>query len=99
MNAEITFKDRSVTYDCFINDLSARITTFLKEDKGDPEYISQNKAFERFGKGNVLRWLREKKIEPCRRPGKIEYPTARLKELSRITQDYFTSTPIPRRRK
>lgn len=93
MNAEITFPDRSVTYDTFVNNLAARVTTFLKEDKGDPEYISQNQAFERFGKGNVLRWYAQGQIEPCKRPGKIEYPVAVLKELSRITQDYFATPP------
>lgn len=91
--AEITFKDRSVTYDTFVNNLAAKVATFLKEDKDDPEYISQNEAFKRFGKGNVLRWYKDGFIKPCKRPGKIEYPIAKLKELSRIQQDYFKSQP------
>lgn len=93
MNAEITFPGKSVTYDTFINNLAARITTFLKEDKDDPEYISQNEAFERFGKGNVLRWRTNEMVKPCKRPGKIEYPIAVLKQLSRVEQDYFITVP------
>lgn len=89
MNAEITFPNKSVSYDTFITDVAAKLASFMSEDKGDPEYISQNRAFRIFGKGNVLRWRKQKLIEPCKRPGKIEYKLSELKELSRTVQDYF----------
>ena len=41
MNAEITFFEKSVTYDKFVTDIAARLASFMKEDKDDPEYISQ----------------------------------------------------------
>lgn len=88
-NAEITFPDKSVTYDTFLRDLAAKISSFLKEDKDDPAYISQRKAEILYGKGNVLRWRNSGAISPLYRPGKIEYPTAILKELSRTDEIYI----------
>lgn len=86
---ELKFGDKSVTFDTFTTAVAAKLATFIKEDKDEPEYISQNEAFRRFNKGNVLRWNKNGLIEPCKRPGKIEYPVARLKELSRTVQDYL----------
>ena len=57
MNAEITFFEKSVTYDKFVTDIAARLASFMKEDKDDP--------------------------------GKIEYPTAQLKELSRVDEIFI----------
>lgn len=88
-NAEITFPDKSVTYDTFLRDLAARISSFLKEDKEDPECISQRKAEKLYGKGNILRWRNSGAVSPLFRPGKIEYPTAILKELSRTDEIYI----------
>ena len=89
MIAEITFPDRSVSYHDFIRDLAAKINTFAKEDKDDPAYISQRKAEALYGKANVLRWRKMGAISPICRPGKIEYPTVRLKELSRTDEIYI----------
>ena len=89
MIAEITFPDRSVSYSDFIRDLAAKINTFAKEDKDDPAYISQRKAEALYGKANVLRWRKMGAISPICRPGKIEYPTVRLKELSRTDEIYI----------
>lgn len=88
---QIQFPDKMVTYDTFINDLAARITAMIKADAKNnlPHKISQREAFRLFGQGNVLRWRRQGKIEPCKRPGKIEYDTARLIELHNTVQDYF----------
>ena len=80
MNAEITFFEKSVTYDKFVTDIAARLASFMKEDKDDPEYISQRRAERIYGQANVLRW---------RRSGKIEYPTAQLKELSRVDEIFI----------
>lgn len=86
---ELKFGDKSVTFDTFTTTVAAKLASYMKEDKNDPEYISQNEAFRRFHKGNVLRWREQNLIEPCKRPGKIEYPLSRLKELSRTVQDYL----------
>lgn len=85
--------DRLVPYEAFVNDLSARIAQFLKKDNEDPEYISQRKAFELFGRGNVERWRRQGKVIAYRRPGKVEYRTADLRLLQRTSQDYFDKYP------
>lgn len=86
----LQFTDKMVTYDTFITDLAARVVTLMKADAGDKRlYISQAEAFRTFGQGNVKRWRKQGKVEPRRTPGKLEYPIARLRELSRIVQDYF----------
>ena len=61
----------------------------LKADKDDPEFISQRKAYELFGRRNVERWKRQEKVVSYKRPGKVEYRTADLRLLQRTTQDYF----------
>lgn len=33
MNAEITFFEKSVTYDKFVTDIAARLASFMKEEK------------------------------------------------------------------
>ncbi len=83
------FMDHLISYDTFINDLSARIVKLLKSDKNDPEFISQRKAYELFGRRNVERWKRQGKVVCYKRPGKVEYRTADLRLLQRTTQDYF----------
>ncbi len=71
MNAEITFFEKSVTYDKFVTDIAARLASFMKEDKDDPEYISQRRAERIYGQANVLRWRRSngptERVKPCRR--------------------------------
>lgn len=86
---ELQFIDKSVTFETFVTNVAAKLASFIKEDKEDKPFLSQNEAFKQFGKANVLRWYKQGKIQPCKRPGKIEYPTAKLRELSRTVQDYF----------
>ena len=88
-NLQIQFSDKVVSYDTFLTDLASRVVQMIKEDKDDPEYISQRQAFKMFGKGNVLRWDKKGKLTTRKRPGKIEYLTAELRTLQRIEQDYF----------
>jgi len=83
------FLDHLVPYDTFLNDLAARVVKMLKSDENDPEFISQRKAYSMFGRGNVERWRRQKKVVPFMRPGKVEYRTADLRLLQRTAQDYF----------
>ena len=78
-----------IPYDTFLNDVAARVVRMLKTDKDDPEFVSQRKAYEMFGRRNVERWRKQGKVEPCKRPGRVEYRTADLRLLQRVTQDYF----------
>ncbi len=86
--AFLQFLDHLIPYDTFLNDVAARVVRLLKSDSNDPEFISQRKAYEMFGRRNVERWRRQGKIEPCKRPGKLEYRTADLRLLQRVKQDY-----------
>lgn len=86
---QISFSDKVVSYETFMNDLTTRLALFIQNDKNDPEMISQRKAYKLFGRGNVDRWRKKGKVKPCVRPGKIEYPTKILRVLQRTEQDYF----------
>ncbi|UWG05571.1 MAG: Protein of unknown function (DUF3853) [Bacteriophage sp.] len=85
----IDFSDKSVPYDVFVHDVAACVVRLLKAEKADPERISQRTAYTMFGRGNVDRWRKQGKIQPCKRPGKVEYVTADLRQLQRTQQDYF----------
>lgn len=87
--AFLQFLDHLIPYDTFLNDVAARVVKMLKSDSGDPEFVSQRKAYEMFGRRNVERWRKQGKVEPCKRPGRLEYRTADLRLLQRVTQDYF----------
>lgn len=63
----LNFSDMCVKYSTFLDDVAARVVHLLKQDANDPEFISQNKAFEMFGRGNVERW---------RKQGKVKQPTS-----------------------
>lgn len=80
-------------YERFVQAISARLVTYLKMDKDDPDYISQNRAFKIFGRGNVGRWVKQGLVSPNRKGGKIEYRTALLNELRRTPIDYYDSIP------
>lgn len=87
--AFLQFIDHLIPYDTFLNDVAARVVRFLKDDDNDPEYVSQRKAFEMFGRRNVERWRKQGKVIPSKRPGRLEYKTAELRLLQRLKQDYF----------
>ena len=91
--------DRLIPYDTFLNDLAAGIVKMMKADNNDPEFVSQRKAYELFGRRNVERWKRQGKIESYKRPGKVEYRTSDLRLLQRTTQDYFKTPPLKNNRK
>ena len=67
----LQFLDHLIPYETFLNDLSSRIVRQLKADKDDPEFISQRKAYELFGRRNVERWKRQGKVVSYKRPGKV----------------------------
>ena len=85
----IQFLDHLIPYDTFVNDLASRVVRLLQADKKDPEFISQRKAYEIFCRRNGERWRRQLKVQPIKRPGKIEYPMSQLRLLQRTVQDYF----------
>ncbi len=85
----IQFADKSVKYSTFLDDVAAKVVALLKKDANDPEYISQRKAFEIFGRRNVERWRRLGRVKPSKRPGKVEYKTSDLRLLQRTEQDYL----------
>ena len=87
--ALLQFLDHLIPYETFLNDLASRVVALLKNDNDDPEYISQRKAYEIFGRRNVERWRRQGKVEPIKRPGKVEYRTSVLRMLQRTVQDYL----------
>lgn len=89
----LQFLDHLIPYDTFLNDLAARVVKLLKQDKDDPEFISQRKAYDMFGRRNVERWRRQGKVQCYKRPGKVEYRTADLRLLQRTVQDYFDDSP------
>ena len=61
----------------------------LADTRNDPEMVSQRQAYAMFGRGNVDRWRKQGKINPCKRPGKVEYRTVELRVLQQKQQDYF----------
>lgn len=88
---QMQFPDKVVTYDTFVHDLARVLTPMVKEAmKDQSEVISQRQAYKQFGQGNVKRWFKTGKLVPvAKRPGKVEYRIADLKQLQQVQQDYF----------
>ena len=87
------FTDHLIPYETFLNDIASRVVRLLKSDADDPEFVSQRKAYEMFGRRNVERWKRLGLVQSFKRPGKVEYRTADLRLLQRQSQDYFKELP------
>lgn len=85
----LQFSDNSVPYRVFVDDVAARVVALMKKDQSDPEFVSQRRAYEIFGRRNVERWRRLGKVKPCKRPGRLEYRTSELRLLQRTEQDYL----------
>lgn len=85
----IDSENKSVSYDTFVRDIATSVVNILEEVRNEPEFINQSQAYSMFGRANVDRWRRKGKIEPCKRPGKVEYRTSELRALQRTKQDYF----------
>ena len=85
----LDFTDKSVTYDTFIHDVATSVVRMLADTRNDPEMVRQRQAYAMFGRGNVDRWRKQGKINPCKRPGKVEYRTVELRALQQKKQDYF----------
>lgn len=83
----LNFPDKCVRYSTFLNDVAAKVAHMIKQDANDPEFISQNKAFQMFGRGNVERWRKQGKIlaynvraksNTVQRPAAVAEDTTRL---------------------
>lgn len=85
------FTDHLVPYQQFLEDIASLVVKKMKLCSQDPEFVSQNKAFQMFGRKNVERWRSEGKIFPAVRPGKHQYRTANLRYLQSQIQDYFSN--------
>lgn len=87
----MTFADKTVSYSTFIEDLATAMVPKLLDALSHPgNVICQNEAYRRFGKCNVQRWLRERRLEPlAKRPGKIEYRYTDLQQCQMRNQDYI----------
>lgn len=80
-------------YERLVTSIAAKLVTFIKEDRDDPEYITQRQAKIIFGHGNIDRWLKAELIQPHRQGGRIYYRTALLNELRRTPVDYRDTIP------
>ena len=85
---QIQFSDKMVTYETFVTDIAARLFAMMAE-KDDKAFISQNKAYAKYGRPNIERWRSKGLIEPRITKGKYEYSTIELQRLANIKQDYF----------
>lgn len=88
---QLVFPDKCVSYNTFLNDLATVLVPKIKEAlQESSDVVSQNAAYRQFGKGNVTRWLKQRRLEPVsKRPGKIEYRISDLRLLQQRKQDYF----------
>lgn len=74
-----------------LNDPQVKYLHFLVNNdvKDEPEYISKNEAYDRFGQGNVKRWLKLRKVLEYKRPGKIQLRLSELRDAAADRQDYL----------
>lgn len=61
----------------------------IVEEESKKDKINQSEAFRRFGRSNVERWVRQRKIEIFNRPKSVEYKLQELIKESENPQDYF----------
>lgn len=91
MPLQMMFENKTVTYETFVNDLAIALAPRVKdlmENKQD--CLSQRKAYDRYGQGNVKRWVIQGRLAPAsKRPGKIEYRITDLERCKQRVQDYL----------
>lgn len=81
--------DSAAEYESFLNDLVDKLFKRWTV-ANEPEFVSQRKAYQLFGRRNVERWRREGRITFYKRPGKVEYRLADLRRLQNTPQDYLS---------
>ena len=89
IRTQLQLGDYSVSVDQFTTELATKIAfKMLQINRGELE-ISQSQAFKMFGKADVLRWVKNGKLSPCRiSPGKKRYKLVELQRLADIQQNY-----------
>jgi hypothetical protein len=60
----------------------------VHDTKDEPEYVTQNGAHKRFGRGNVERWTDNGIIKRYIRPNVIQYNLDELRKAAKVRQDY-----------
>lgn len=88
---EMSFANKCVRYETFVNDVARVVATMVVEQlRNQKDYLSQCEAFRRFGRANVERWIREGRLEPMKvSRGKKEYRLTDLLKLQNVQQDYL----------
>ena len=68
-----------------------RYLNFLIDNqiKDEPEYVTQSKAYKRFGKSNVDRWTRNSIVERYYRPKNVEYSLDELRQAAHNREDHL----------
>ena len=84
----------NITLDLLVDITPAQLhyLRFLEAHKIKEEpmvYVSQNKAFQRFGRANVERWREQGKVRAFQRPQMVEYMMNELLKAAENQQDYF----------
>lgn len=74
---------------------AAELAVAMYDKKLKQIYISKVKAFRRYGKANVERWIKEGKVETCR-TGKTKTSTIQisLAELESVSESEHTERRI-----
>lgn len=85
----LEFIDKTISYNTFIEDLAERIANKIQRNAKDPEFVNQRTAYKIFGRANVDRWRRTGKVQPCKRPGTVQYRMTDLRTLQSTIQDYL----------
>lgn len=87
MTTFLDFKDHLIPYEQFVEDVSARVARYIRNDDNDPEYVSLRKANTIFGRRNIERWRKLNLIIPIPQKGKLLFKTADLRLLQRTGQN------------
>ncbi|MBR0526851.1 MAG: hypothetical protein IJJ98_09180 [Prevotella sp.] len=89
-NSVLQFGDQTVSFDQFVDKLATKVALRIHQiEKGQFE-VSQTQAYKMFGKADVLRWIKNGKLEPVRiSPGKKRYRLVDLQQLASIQQNYL----------
>lgn len=91
LNFIVSFGDKQIPLRTVLKMYAAELLPELMQELENPNaVISQNKAYKQFGQANVMRWVKERKLQPvAKRPGKIEYRVSDLRICQNRFQDYL----------
>lgn len=91
---QIQFADKMLTFDTFLSAIRNVVQEEVCKAVGKRPFITQAKAYDKYGRKNVERWKREGKITDFARgrDGKItrhEYRISELDACANKVQDYL----------